>query len=247
MIWEACRGEQHIDRLSGVLYRLVESQEQIATLGYVDTLEEQALLEEMLETVKPSYPESCEEFHYLLKTPFRYPPLKWGSRFGRTHEPSIFYGGKEVHVTLAESAYYRFVFWHSMDADPVKDKMRSEHTLFSVGYDTNKGVQLQSESFAKYREALTHPQNYSACQQLGTAMRESGLLAFEYLSARAPQGICVGLFSIEAFSQTKPQNMSPWLCELSAQEVSFKQLDSSQITSFGIDNFMVENRLPLPA
>lgn len=42
-----CDGNHHIKRLTGTLYRLVECQEQVATLGYVDTLEEQAMLEEV--------------------------------------------------------------------------------------------------------------------------------------------------------------------------------------------------------
>ena len=107
MVWDACNGAQQIGSLKGTLYRLVESQEQVATLGYVDTLDEQALLEEMLESTKPVYREGLMTYHYLLSTPFRYPPLKWGSRFGAVHEPSIFYGGSTVDVTLAESAYYR--------------------------------------------------------------------------------------------------------------------------------------------
>lgn len=72
-IWERCQGEQHITSISGTLYRLVESQEHIATLDYVDSLEEQALLEDMLENTKPNYPDNSTSYHYLLKTPFRYP------------------------------------------------------------------------------------------------------------------------------------------------------------------------------
>ena len=82
-LWRECRGEQAIAPLRGKLVRLVESQEQVATLQLVDTLEEQALLEELIETSKPHLPPSSETLHYLLKTPFRYPPLRWGSRFGR--------------------------------------------------------------------------------------------------------------------------------------------------------------------
>ena len=52
-IWSRCQGERHIRPIEGVLFRLVESQEQVATIGYVDTLEEQAVLEELLETSKP--------------------------------------------------------------------------------------------------------------------------------------------------------------------------------------------------
>jgi len=246
-IWEACAGPQHIGPLSGTLFRLVESQEQIATLGYVDTLEEQALLEELLEGVKPPYPENSDRYHYLLKTPFRYPPLKWGSRFGRLNEPSIFYGGCRIETALAESAYYRFVFWFSMNSEPVKDKLRTEHTLLSVGYRTAKGIRLNAPPFDKYSAELTHPKNYLTTQLLGSAMRAAAVNAFEYQSARDPQqGTCVGLFSLDAFKQKKPDDMSPWLCEVSATEVSFKQAGSRTIMTYFIADFLFDNRLPLP-
>jgi hypothetical protein len=248
MIWQACKGSQHIGYLHGELFRLVESQEQIATMSYVDTLQEQALLEEMLESVKPSFPEGSEACHYLLKTPFRYPPLKWGSRFGRTHEPGIFYGGRGVEAALAESAYYRLVFWFSMDADPVKNKIRTEHTLFSVGYKTSSGVRLQVAPFDAYLPELTHPSNYQPCQLLGSSMRESEVEVFEYQSARDPQkGICVGLFTSNAFVQKKPREMRQWFCETSATDVSFKPVDARKVIRFPIDNFLVDNKLPLPA
>lgn len=254
MIWDACDGARQIEPISGILFRLVESQEQIATLGYVDTLEEQALLESLLERVKPVYPiytdasSTSDGYHYLLKTPFRYPPLKWGSRFGRTHEPSLFYGGASIAATLAEAAYYRFVFWFSMDGIPVKNTLRTEHTLFSVGYTAAKGVRLQAASFTAYLGELTHPQHYLPCQLLGTAMRESGVEAFEYQSARAtPTEVCVGLFTLNAFAQKQPLEMSQWLCEISAREAAFKQVGNSALTRFAIDAFLVEGELPFPA
>jgi len=248
MIWQVCEGEQHISELAGTLYRLVESQEQVATLGYVDTLEEQALLEELLEQVKPPYPHGMETYHYLLKTPFRYPPLKWGSRFGRVHEPGIFYGGSTAHVTLAESAYYRFVFWHSMDAVPPKDSIRSAHTLFSVKYKTARGVALQQPPFDQHQSSITDPQHYTATQQLGSAMRDAGVVAFQYPSARdAEHGLCVGLFSPKAFTQKRPTHLNPWLCEITATEVAFKQLGQSQVNRFGLECFLKGGKLPLPA
>ena len=236
MIWAACNGVQHIEPIHGLLFRMVESQEQIATLSYVDTFEEQCLLEELLEGVKPAYPDASTDYHYLLKTPFRYPPLKWGSRFGRTHEPSIFYGAASVKATLAESAYYRFIFWFSMAGEPVKDKLRSEHTLFSVGYKTERGVKLQAAPFAAYQADLTHPSNYLSSQLLGTAMRESGVEAFEYQSARDPaKGLCIGLFALGALAQKRPLDTFQWLCEVSANEVAFMQVGSREITVFAAD------------
>lgn len=248
MIWEDCKGELHIRAVTGTAYRLVESQEQIATLGYVDTLEEQALLEEMLELVKPPYTFASEHFHYLLKTPFRYPPLKWGSRFGRIHEPGIFYGGSNIDTTLAESAYYRFVFWYSMDGTPIKNKIRSEHTLFSVDYASAQGIRLHTTPFNRHNNNLTHPQDYSQTQQLGTAMRNTGVEVFEYFSARDPQqGICVGLFTPQAFVQKQPKDMTQWLCEVSAHNVAFKQMDNAKVIQFTFEHFAMNGVLPTPA
>lgn len=248
MIWQQVQGERHIAPLSGTLHRLVESQEQVATLGYVDTLEEQALLEEMLDGVKPAYPAQSEQLHYLLKTPFRYPPLEWGSRFGKVHEASLFYGGASAATTLAESAYYRFVFWLSMDGEPVKPTMRSEHTLFTVDYRTQHGVRLQHAPFEQYHTQLAHPADYGASQALGSAMREAGVEAFEYHSARDPEhGHCAALFSHQALRQKRPKEMSQWLCELSATEVSFKQLADAAVHRFPLQLFLYQGELPRPA
>ncbi|WP_416397181.1 RES family NAD+ phosphorylase [Allohahella sp. A8] len=255
-IWESSQDTLQIRPLNGKLYRLVESQEQVATLGYVDTLEEQALLEEMLETAKPAhrldgggaYAQQLASLHYLLLTPFRYPPLKWGSRFGRTHEPGMFYGGGGVEVTLAESAYYRFVFWFSMSAAPVKDSIRTSHTLFSALYRTGRGIQLQRPPFDEYMTVLTHPSNYSQTQTVGSQMREAGVEAFEYGSARDPShGLCVALFTPAAFECRKPDTMQQWFCEVSASAVSFKQLAEREVIHFQLEDFLIDGALPRPA
>jgi len=248
MIWQDCQGAQHIQAIAGTAWRLVESQEQIATLGYVDNLEEQALLEELLDGVKPPYPAQCDSYHYLLKTPFRYPPLQWGSRFGRVHEPGIFYAGCNTQATLAESAYYRFVFWYSINAAPVKPSITSAHSLFCVDYASARGIRLQTLPFDQYQPQLTHPQDYSATQQLGSDMRTSGVDAFEYTSARDPErNRCIGLFTPRALAQKKPREITQWLCELSANDVSFKQLGSKDIIRFPLADFLIDGQLPTPA
>lgn len=248
MIWQACQGASRIVALSGELFRLVESQQQIATLSYVDTLEEQALLEDMLERAKPAYAQEGGAYHYLLRTPFRYPPLPWGSRFGRTHEPSLLYGGGSEQVTLAESAYYRFVFWHAMQAAAPKARIHTEHTMFSARYKTDYGVQLHIQPFDQYRAQLRHPSDYQHTQQLGSHMREAGVQAFEYVSARDPaQGLCVALYSPLALAHRRPQRMAQWLCELSADTVVFRQLGERQLISFSLTEFLVQGRLPRPA
>ncbi|OAZ91432.1 RES family NAD+ phosphorylase [Halomonas sp. G11] len=247
-VWEACGGAQNIEPVSGTLYRLVESQEQVATLSYVDTLEEQDLLEALLETAKPPYPQQERDLHYLLKTPFRYPPLKWGSRFSRTFEPSIFYGGKSIATTLAESAFYRLVFWYSMEGKPVAESLRTEHTLFSVDYAAKLGVRLHAGRFVEHLVELKHPVDYTLCQQLGSAMRRASVEAFEFASARDAQGgVCVGLFTPDALVQQEPADMRPWLCVTSADQVSFKRKDASGVYTYHLDDFLYHGVLPFPA
>lgn len=41
--------------------------------------------------------------------------------------------------------------------------------------------------------------------------------------------------------------MTLWLCETTANEVRFKQLDSNTITSVKLDTFLIDDQLPMPA
>ncbi|MBN1008479.1 RES family NAD+ phosphorylase [Amphritea pacifica] len=253
MIWQACQGAEQIRPISGTLFRLVESQEQVATTGYVNTLEEQAILEELLELSKPGYPtaspeEITSELHYLLKTPFRYPPLAWGSRFGRQHEPGLFYGGESLEATLAESAYYRFVFLLSMEGEPPGTRLCTEHTLFTIGYRAQRGIQLQHSPFDNYTDQLTHPRDYTATQALGAAMREAGVEAFQYRSARSIQsGLCAALYTAALFTSNQPDTTAQWLCELTATGVTFKAVASPQTWHYPLSQFKVDGEFPLPA
>lgn len=248
MIWSQCNGAQAIRPIRGTLHRLVESQQAIATLDYVDTLEEQAVLESLLEGSKPAWPPDSKRYHYLLRTPFRYPPLTWGSRFGHAGEPSLLYGGLSTHTTLAEAAYYRFVFFSSMAQPAAKAAIHSQHTLFTTGYRTPQGIQLQFPPFAGHTAQLAHPSNYRESQTLGTHMRAAGVLAFEYPSARDTQpGLCVGLFSIQALADTKPRTQRAWLCQTSAQDVTFKPENGPEIINFHLTDFLLDGVLPRPA
>ncbi|MBR9805357.1 RES family NAD+ phosphorylase, partial [bacterium] len=113
----------------GTLSRVVESQQRIATLHLVDSLEEQAVLEALIDQAKPPASIDHDKFHYLISSPFRYPPLRHGSRFGSRYEPSLFYGSLSIQCALAECAYYRFVFLEGM-SEPIAAPVRSEHSSF---------------------------------------------------------------------------------------------------------------------
>lgn len=246
-IWAAVGAEAPVVELAGDLVRLVESQEQIATNRLVDTLEEQALLESLLESSKPPLPQAARGLHYLLATPFRYPPLRHGSRFGGHFEPSLFYAAFDTATVLAESAYYRFVFWHGMAVAPASP-LASQHTLFGAPWRCARGVQLQLPPFDRWREQLTDPADYSATQRLGTAMRQAGVEAFEYVSARDPAGgLNVALFTPMALAARRPDFMQAWLAETDAGEVRFYCQEERLVHRFPLGQFLVAGRLPMPA
>ncbi|HMM47567.1 MAG TPA: RES family NAD+ phosphorylase [Thiobacillaceae bacterium] len=245
--WGACLAERPPERLSGRLLRLVESQEQVATRRLVDSLERQAVLESMLEATKPPLSAGTGALHYLLATPFRYPPLKHGSRFGTRGEPSIFYGSLATRTVLAEAAYYRFVFWQGM-ATPPAAKVDTQHTLFCTTYRTELGLRLQAPPFSAYREMLASRIDYRASQALGTVMRGAGVEAFEFSSARdADGGVNVGLFTPRAFARKTPASQEQWLCELTGEHVRFRPVRGSELHEFTRAAFEVDGRLPWPA
>lgn len=245
--WQACLADAPPVKLTGTLLRLVESQEQVATRQLVATLARQTLLEDMLEATKPRLRKGTESLHYLLATPFRYPPLKHGSRFGTRSEPSLFYGSLETRTVLAEAAYYRFVFWHGMVTPPA-GKLDTQNTLFGAAYCTGQGLQLQAPPFARHRAELAGPSDYRASQALGTAMRAAGIEAFEFVSARDPQaGINVALFTPKALAKKEPVSQEAWLCELGGERVRFRAARGRDLHDFPLGMFQVAGRLPWPA
>lgn len=246
-IWTEAGGARHITPVAGTLLRMVESQEQVATTRLVDALDKQRVLEELLEGTKPPWRAGTERLHYLLATPFRYPPLRHGSRFGRRSEPALFYGALSLPTLLAEAAYYRLVFWHGM-AEPPPTRLGTQHSVFETHYATARGVRLQHAPFDAWRIELTDPADYSNTQTLGTAMREAGVAAFEYCSARDPaHGINVALFSPDALTQTRPGCTEQWLAETTGDRVRYVNQGAAHVFDFPLGLFAVDGRLPQPA
>jgi len=246
-IWKDSHAQQHIETISDDFVRIVESQQQIATTRIVDSLEEQFVLESLLEKAKPLLPKQSSHLHYLLSTPFRYPPLKHGSRFGSKLEPSLLYGSKEVETVLIECSYYRFLFLSGMSTPPPSAKFITEHTLFTGRYFTNRGLKLQSAAFKKHHKHLMHPADYQASQTMGKAMREGGVEAFEYFSARAKNnGLNIALYTADALVVNEPLSQSQWICSTTANNVRFVSRDDNKVYGFNINDFLHNGELPLP-
>jgi hypothetical protein len=229
---------------------VVESQHVVSTRKLVDSMEEQALLEDLLEASKPPLPRD-EEFrglHYLLSTPFRYPPLPHGSRFGTRAERGIWYGSARPRTAFAETAYYRLLFLEGTTAD--LDPLEVELSLFQVAVRTSTGVDLTRAPFDEHRRAIASPTDYSATQRLGREMRDDGVQAFRYPSARdRTGGVNLGLFTAGAFAARRPLKAESWHCVATRRlvELAKKDVFERKTFAFPAGDFLVDGRLPSPA
>lgn len=246
-IWTQCAGDSELRPLRLSPWRVVEAQHQVSTRKLVDTLEEQALLEELIEASKPPDPTSGR-LHYLLATPFRYPPLRHGSRFGGRHEPGIWYGSETRRAAFAEVAYYRLVFLEGTAAD--LGSTTTQLTGFTVRVRTERGIDLVSPPFDAHRAAIASPVVYGETQALGPAMRRSRVEVFRYPSARdAEGGVNVGVFAPSAFGAAKPRSLETWHCTATRQRVELMKRDYFKASTFTFlrEAFLVDGLLPAPA
>jgi hypothetical protein len=207
--------------VSGRFWRLVEAQHQISTLKIVDTLEEQALLESLLEESKPALPPECQGLDYLLATPFRYGAVyPHGSRFRRAGRTlGVYYASEKVETALAEMAFYRLLFFADSPETPLPSNA-AEYTAFSAAIETAKAIDLTAPPLSRDHATWSDPTRYEPCQSLADAARETKCQAILYASVRDPsRGRNIALLSASAFAAREPLERQTWRIRLSASGV----------------------------
>lgn len=189
---------------------MVESQSRAATLPLTDTLEEQALLEALIEEVKPPFPPDCQGLHYLLATPFRYAPYPHGSRFRRAGgRDGVFYGARRIETAVAELAFYRLLFFR--ESPDMKLPSRAvEHSAFSVRV-RGAAADLTRPPFDKEKARWEHLTDYGDCQDLADQARAAGVQILLYRSVRDPRGgQNVALLTPRAFADPVYRRQETW-------------------------------------
>ncbi|CAN5391120.1 RES family NAD+ phosphorylase [soil metagenome] len=249
-IWAKCKGINSITSLSETAWRIVEAQEVTSTRKLVDSLEEQIILEDLIESSKPPIIKPLLDMHPLLYTPFRYPPLKHGSRFSKSSEASLWYGSVALTTAMAEMAFYRFNFLRASKAQ--YDNVEISLTAFSAQIKTPRGIKLPLPPFAQYSPMISSPISYEVSQTLGTAMRQADVEAFSYQSARHPNpAINIALFTAKAFLHKNPnkQSFQSWQCIANDRLIEFirSSVMTPESVSFPIDMFLINSELPFPA
>lgn len=222
-IWNKCGGVKNFVEICAYPWRVVESQSILTSRNLVDTAKEYDILEGLLESSKPIVNAANKGTHYLIFTPFRYPPLKYGSRFGSRLEPSLWYGSLEVETALSEVAFYRMLFLHHTDAD--LGYVNTSLTAYQSLIKTKKGINLTAEPFNHYEQQLSSKNDYSYSQAMGMAMREAGVETFSYYSARSiKKGENIAAFTPEVFHKKNNDyvfNYQTWQCSANKESVDF--------------------------
>jgi hypothetical protein len=212
----------------------------------VDTLDEQAVLEDLIDRTKPAVPPACRHLHYLLFTPFRYgAPYPAGSRFRRAGlSPGVFYASETARTAVAEMAFHRLLFYADSPATPWP-RDAGEYTAFSVLFGSKAALDLTRLPLSRDRDAWTHPTDYAACQALADSAHTAGLEVLRYESVRDPEpgGVNVALLACSAFTSRGPRTRQTWRIFLSSSGVRAICAAPGRQIGFDRESFAADPRI----
>lgn len=223
---------------NGAVWRLVEAQHRISTNRLAASMEDQALLESLVEDVKPTLPVAARGLHYLLSTPFRYGHSR-ASRFRRAGErPGIYYGAEHVETAVAETAYWRLMFF-SRSPGFLPPTTVVEHSALTVPVVVQRSLDLTDAPFDKQETRWTHRDDYSACQDFAARARTIDAQLIRYASVRAPDHRAnIALLDLKGFAAPTPTIVQTWHFRYEAGRITaFAAFPSSARFSFTFETF----------
>jgi hypothetical protein len=210
--WKGAWFERGVCDRAASLWRGVEAQHVVSTMRLADSLEEQRVLEELLETSKPPLPTEARGRHYLLFTPFRYrSPVP--SRFRRAADPGVWYGAEALKTACGEVAYWKWRFL--ADSEGLTGQaLYTEHTFFEA-QARGRCADLTAAPWKSAAGAWGDKSDFAACQQFAEEARRRAVAWIRYASVRAPGGICAAVLELEALALREPFELQTWACKTS--------------------------------
>lgn len=201
-------------------WRAVEARHRVSTMLLTDSVDEQDTLERVLESSKPPIPPEAASLHWLLFTPFRYPPPPSGSRFRAAYDPGVFYAADEQRTACAELGYWRWRFLIDSELDSIGPLRQ---TLFQS--DIRGGcIDLRLPPYLAERDKWTHATDYRPCQTIAREARLHDVQMIRYESVRDPShGACVAILSPTAFSAPKPVTHQTWSLRVGRTKVVWRE------------------------
>ena len=122
----------------------------------------------------------------------------------------MFYASEVVETAVAETAFYRLLFFSESPGTPWP-RNALEFTAFESRYATKRGIDLLAPPFARHAEHWTHLTDYTACLALADAAHQAGIEIIRYQSVRDPAGGAnLALLSCGAFAMPRPTHTTTW-------------------------------------
>ncbi len=253
-VFKDSNGMTYIAEVALQAWRIVEDQSRSTTRKFVDSSLEHDLLEKLIDESKPvikyygdeAYFKKC---HYLIFTPFRYPPLKWGSRFGSRWERGLFYAALDLETAMSEKAFYKLAFLQASEGNIGGKTLLS--TAFKLNVESTQFINLCETPFMAYEKAISAKDNYIFAQTLGKEMRDAQVECFQYVSARSTSGGCnIGVFSPKALINNSKleKTFENYNCYATKEVVEFSTRTHSSPAQyiFLAQDYLVNGKMPMP-
>lgn len=205
--WKGAWFERGVRVRAASLWRGVEAQHVVSTMRLADSLEEQRVLEELLETSKPALPPEARGRHYLLFTPFRYrSPAP--SRFRRAADPGVWHGAEALQTACGAVAHWKWRFL--ADSEALSGRaLHTEHP-FCAAQARRRCAELTAAPWKAAAHAWGHKSEYAVCQDLADQARRRAAAWIRYAPVRVPRGACGAVLALEALALAEPFERQTW-------------------------------------
>ena len=211
---------EHEHGLESDVWRAVETQDAVATMRLVDTLDELLVLEKILADGLPPLRPDSMHLHPWLSTPFRF-TAPYPSRFRPAQAPGIWYGADSPEAACAEVGYWRWRFL--LDSEGLRHaELLGTHALFHAVV-SGHCLNLESPPWSGMSAHWRHPTDIRACQALAELVQSTArpVQWIRYPSARSPDGHCAAVFDPHALTLVSPHAQETWVIKITAQRLIF--------------------------
>lgn len=219
--WDPAWLETHcVDLGMENAWRGVETQYIAASMKLVDSLQEQALLEQLLESSKPPAAQSTTARHYLLLSPFRYFP-QHSSRFRRAQQSGLWYGSSTLSGACSEIAYWRMRFIQDSAGLVAAGELLTEHTFYQACV-RGRAINLMAAPWVQLSHLWKHASDYSTTHQLAAAATAASIDWIQYESVRAPSCALAAALTPDALfadDAALDQSRQEWICKATRDRV----------------------------
>jgi len=231
-----------LTRYTGTVWRFVEDQNTSSTMKLVDTMDEQAILEELLDASKPPVPAACQHLHYLQFTPFRY-QARHATRFRREGDrKGVFYAAETVETAATEVAFYRTLFFvESPETKPPEAPFAM--SAFSTDVAADRALDMPAAFSEAELAPFADPEEYAACHDLADEVRAARGQVIRYPSVRAPGGVNVAVLHCAAFAAAGVGDVENWWFRFGADGIFAAQGFGAGRMAFLFERFADDPRI----